>query len=80
MQSKPIVYGERPKEFDETKHYVVEAAPVEKEDHIFIELIIKDLDLTTVPEQEAVSVEPAPTTEEVLEELIQILIDKGVVY
>lgn len=80
MQSKPIVYGERPKEFDETKHYVVEAVPVEKEYHIFIELLIKDLDLTTVPEQEAVSVEPDPTTEEVLEELIQALIDKGVVY
>jgi hypothetical protein len=80
MQSKPIVYGERPEEFDETKHYVVEAAPVEKEDHIFIELLIKDLDLTTVPEQEAVSVEPDPTTEEVLQELIQVLIDKGVVF
>lgn len=80
MQKKPIVYGERPKEFDETKHYVVEAAPVEKEDHIFIELIIKDLDLTEIPEPETVSVEPDPTTEEVLEELIQILIDKGVVY
>lgn len=80
MQDKPIIYGERPKEFDETKHYVVEAAPVEKEDHIFIELIIKDLDLTEIPEPETVSVEPDPTTEEVLEELIQILIDKGVVF
>ena len=80
MQSKPIVYGERPKEFDETKHYVVEAEPVEKEDHVFIELIIKELDLTEIPEPETVSIEPDPTTEEVLEELIQVLIDKGVVF
>ena len=80
MQDKPIVYGKIPSGFDETKHYVIQAEPVEKDDHVFIELLIKDLELAISPEPEQVTIEPEPTLEEVVSDLIQVLVDKGVVY
>ena len=40
---KPIKYGVMPEEFDETKHYIIQAEPVDMGDCLFVELILKDL-------------------------------------
>ena len=46
---KPIKYAEIPATFDETKHYIEQLEPTDMGDYIFIDVVIKDLDLTETP-------------------------------
>lgn len=40
---KPVVYAEIPKDFDQTIHYIVQTAPVDNGDHIFVGVEMYDL-------------------------------------
>jgi len=42
---KPLHYEEIPKDFDQQTHYIVEKDPVDKQDHIFIAIDIKELEI-----------------------------------
>lgn len=61
---KPIKYSDMPFEFNETKHYVIQAEPVDMGDYLFVELILRDLVVEEYTEP--VMVEPIiqPTLEE----------------
>ena len=84
---KPIKYGDMPIEFDETKHYIIQAEPVDMGDYLFVELILKDLVVEEYTEP--VIVEPIiqPTLEDkvaehdtkivTLEETIDIMFGGG---
>lgn len=61
---KPIKYGDMPIEFDETKHYIIQAEPVDMGDYLFIELIIKDLVVEEYKELPYVEPIIEPTLEE----------------
>lgn len=44
--SKPIIYAPVPSTFDQRTQYVVQLAPVEMADHIFVGVEIRELELS----------------------------------
>lgn len=42
---KPVKYAEIPTDFDQTTHYIVQSAPVETEDNIFVGIELHELEL-----------------------------------
>ena len=82
---KPIRYATIPETFNQEKHYIEQLPPVDMGEYIWVDVVVRDLDLADAPPVEQPHVEPAPyapepTTEEVLQELITVLVDKGVLY
>lgn len=82
---KPIRYATIPDTFDQEKHYIEQLPPTDMGEYMWVDVVVKDLDLTDTPVEQHTPVEsvpyaPEPTTDEVLEELITVLIDKGVLY
>lgn len=71
--SKEIRYASVPDYFDQTKHYLVELEPVDMGEYIFIDLVVKDLDLTPSPEPEPYV--EKPTAEERLEALESAMLE-----
>jgi hypothetical protein len=49
MMEKPIKYASVPEYFDETKNYIIQLPPVDMGDYIFIDVAVKDLDLSSSP-------------------------------
>jgi hypothetical protein len=43
---KPMQYAKVPDYFDETKHYIEQLEPVDMGDYLFIDIVVKDLDLS----------------------------------
>ena len=71
---KLIKYATIPETFDETKHYVEQLPPVDMGEYIWVDVVIKDLDLTQTeqPIEQPVPSEPyVPelTTEKVLDKI-----------
>lgn len=69
---KPIKYAAIPATFDETKHYIEQLEPVDLGEYMFVDVVIKDLDLTETEPAIQESIEstpyiPEPTTEDRLE-------------
>jgi hypothetical protein len=82
---KEIKYATIPNTFDETKHYIEQLPAVDMGEYLWVDVVVKDLDLTDAPAEIHAPAEsepyiPKPTTEEVLNEVIAVLIDKGVLY
>ena len=82
---KPIKCATIPETFDETKHYIEQLPPVDMGDYIWVDVVVKDLAIEDSPVEPESPVPsepyvPEPTTEEVLDELITVLVDKGVLY
>jgi hypothetical protein len=82
---KEIRYATIPETFDETKHYIEQLPAVDMGEYMWVDVVVKDLDLTGAPVEPHAPIEnepyiPKPTTEEVLNEVIAVLIDKGVLY
>lgn len=49
--AKPIVYADVP-EFDQTTHYVVQQAPVDAGNHIFMGVEVRALEIVEEPDEE----------------------------
>lgn len=82
---KKIRYATIPDTFDQEKHYIEQLPPTDMGEYLWVDVVVKDLDLTDTPVEQRTPVEsvpyaPEPTTDEVLEELITVLIDKGVLF
>jgi len=64
---KEIRYATIPETFDETKHYIEQLPAVDMGEYLWVDVIVKNLDLTSTPESAPVTSEPyvpEPTTEE----------------
>jgi hypothetical protein len=78
---KLIKYGKIPDNFDETKQYIEQLKPVDMGDYLFIDVIVKELDLSNdnmeTPEQNTDSqpYAPEPTMEERLEALESAMLE-----
>ncbi|HEY5576197.1 MAG TPA: hypothetical protein VIK34_05710 [Clostridiaceae bacterium] len=70
---KEIKYATIPATFDETKHYIEQLAPVDMGDYIWVDVVVKDLDLTPMPEPIAPAPSEPYTPEPTLEERVGIL-------
>jgi hypothetical protein len=44
---KPMQYAKVPDYFDETKHYIEQLEPVNMGDYLFVDVVVKDLDLSS---------------------------------
>lgn len=82
---KEIRYATIPDTFDQEKHYIEQLPAVDMGEYMWIDVVVRELNLTDTPVEqhtpvESVPYDPEPTTEEVLEELITVLIDKGVLF
>jgi hypothetical protein len=70
---KPIKYAEIPSYFDQTKHYVEQQEPVDMGEYIFIDVVVKDLDLSPTEPTEHQEQIHIPTENERLEAVEQAL-------
>jgi len=74
-------------EYNQETQYVVEKEPVDMGGYLFVGLEVREMTATNEPEIEhpveqsiPYEPEPEPTTDEVLKDLIQVLVDKGVIF
>jgi hypothetical protein len=57
---KEIKYATIPATFDETKHYIEQLAPVDMGDYLWVDVVVKDLELTDALIEMHAPVESSP--------------------